>query len=956
MSARSRRLAPPFGRLLDRSRPLAFRFNGAAFTGYAGDCIASALMAGGQRVLSRSFKYHRPRGVLTMAGHDANTLVQVGDEPNVRADLEPLAADMRVEAQNVYGSLRFDAARLLDHLGGFLPVGFYYQAFYRPRGAWRIWEPLIRRLAGLGRVSESTRRSHARKGYEFADVAVIGAGLAGMAAALTAADAGAEVLLIERDPLAGGAAGWMRLDAAGEAFEDAAELAAAVAGHPRVRLLVNTTCTGWFADNWLTLVAGREYLRLRAGGVVLATGVLQQPLVFAGNDLPGVMLHSAAARLIHLYGVAPGQRAVVAGVDDDALANALDLHAAGIEVAAVLTAGDGAAHSEALLAAVHAAGIEHRQGWQPRKAIAEAGELAAVLVSAGHRSDRIACDLLTMSAGTVPQAQLLCHRGGELRFDPTLGRLGVHADAAVVGAWLAGAVNGVVAPAAARTDGEQVAALAVGRDPGPRLAADGVAGRTPVPTAHPDGRDFIDFDEDLQVKDIQGAVADGYDHVELTKRYSTAVMGPSQGRHSAFNTLRVATAAAGGDMAELRATTQRPPFYPEPIDTLAGIPMHPLRRTALHDWHLRAGAQMMPAGSWLRPAWYGPVDQAIASVRAEALAVREGVGIIDVSTLGKLEVNGPDAAEFLNRMYTFAYAKQPVGRTRYALMTDETGAIIDDGIVCRLSPSRFYVSATTTGVDNVYRSMLRFNAMWRLDVTLANVTGALAAINVAGPRSREVVAAVVDDADFSGDGFPYLAVREGRFAGAAVLMARVGFVGELGYELHLPADRAEALWEALLQAGEGAGIRPFGVEAQRLLRLEKGHIIVGQDTDGLTLPQHADMAWAIAANKPFFLGQRAIAVQVRNGLDRQLVAFTLPSGHLLPEPGNLVLDGERISGRVTSAAESPACGRIIGLAYAAPRQATPGTELPIRLGNGDIARASVCKAPFYDPEGERQAL
>ncbi|MBX9605503.1 MAG: aminomethyltransferase, partial [Gammaproteobacteria bacterium] len=471
------------------------------------------------------------------------------------------------------------------------------------------------------------------------------------------------------------------------------------------------------------------------------------------------------------------------------------------------------------------------------------------------------------------------------------------------------------------------------------------------------GREFVDVDEDLQVADIENAVHAGYADLDLVKRYSTAVMGPSQGRYSATNTLRIARHAQGASLDDARLTTQRPPMLPEPIAHLAGRDRQPLRRTPMHDSHLALGAQMMPAGSWQRPAHYADgADPAIA-IAQEAAAVRERVGLIDVSTLGKIEVRGPDAAEFLDRFYTFRYRKQPVGRLRYVLMTDEAGVIADDGVAARFAEDFYYVTATTTGVDVVYRQMLRWQAQWQLDVDFYHVTSAWAAINVAGPRARELLAPLVEDVDLSAEAFGFSACREGQVLGVPARLMRVGFVGELGWEVHVPAHHGEALWQRLLADGRAIGVEPVGIEAQRLLRLEKGHLIVSQDTDGLSYPAEVDMQWAVADEKPFFVGQRALAALERRGLTRRLVGFRLPAGAPLPAEASLTLDGEEIVGRVTSVAHSRAVGAIIGLAYVAPGMAAPGSRITIKLaGGGGRLQAEVVPLPFYDPDNARQQL
>ncbi len=972
MTANGWRLPAPAGRLLDRSRQVAFSFEGRRYEGFAGDTIASALAASGQWLLSRSFKYHRPRGVLTMAGQDANTLVQLKEEPNVLADRREIGPGLEVWGQNYTGSLERDRGTWIERFGSFLPVGFYYKAFYKPKGAWRYWEPIIRRRAGLGRVNLDASPGYYDKAYGWPDVAVIGGGPAGMSAALEAAGAGAEVILIEEGPILGGALNYARFEADGNrAASLRDELVAAVEAEPNIQVLTSAICQAWFTDNWLPCVRGNRLYKLRAREVVVATGSLEQPMVFRNNDMPGVMLGSAAQRLIRLYGVRPGRRAVVVTANGDGYGVALDLVEAGVEVAAVVDLRPDLPVCERI-EAVRGHGVDVIPGhtvWEgvpgPDKRHV-AGVRVARITGEGECADgdrAIDCDLICMATGYAPTAQLLYHAQGKLAYDDqtamfTVKKLPPHLHAA-------GSVNSafyldaVVAEgrhagwAAARTLG-----LRVGAEP--RLPNDrGALGQShPWPIfPHPRGKDFVDFDEDLQVKDILNTIADGYDHIELLKRYSTAGMGPSQGRHSALTTVRLAAKATGRPVGEVGTTTSRPPFAAEKMGVLAGRSFYPVRTTAMHTRHLEAGAQMMVAGPWLRPAYYGPPEARAQAIREEVMNVRNNVGLIDVSTLGGLDIRGPDAAEFLNRVYTFAYLKQQVGRARYVLMTNEAGTIADDGVACRFHDHYFYVTATTGGVEAVYRIMLWYNAQWRLDVDITDVTAAYSAVNIAGPRSREVLERLSDDVDLSAEGFPYMGIRTGTVAGIPARLLRIGFVGELGYELHAPASQGEALWDALMEAGRDLGIRPFGIEAQRILRLEKGHIIIGQDTDDLTHPYEADMAWAISRKKPFFVGRRAIDIQMEHGLERKLVGFTIPDPAApVPDECHLVVRGADILGRVTSVAASPILGKTIGLAYVAPEQAEPGQVFDIKVAGGRLVQAEVVPLPFYDPDNKRQEL
>ena len=965
------RLPAPAGLLVDRSRLLRFTFEDRRYEAFQGDSIASALCAHDRWVLSRSFKYHRPRGVLTMAGQDANTLVQLDGEPNVLADREPLRDGLRVRGQNYGGSLEHDRRAWLGRVDRVLPVGFYYKAFYKPRGAWRRWERVIRDYGGLGEVSLETPHGYYDKAYAFCDVVVVGGGPAGMRAALQAASQGSEVILIDENPVLGGALAYARFDgggAEGEALRR--RLVAEIDAAPNVEVLTDAVANGLYADNWLAVLHGNRLIKLRAKSVVIASGAMEQPAVFRNNDLPGVMLGSAAQRLIRLYGVRPGRRAVILAANDAGYGVALDLLDAGAEVGAVI---DPRAIAGGPLAdAVIAREVPVMTGRIVAEAVAGPGNAhvtgvhVAAIEQHGAMADvvaRIDCDLLCASTGYVPAAQLLSHAGAQVAYDHGLATFavtaippGVHAAGSVIGRHRLDSVqaDGVRAGWAAAV----AAGFNTGTAPPPAdpPETEGHNHRWPI-FPHPRGKDFVDFDEDIEVHDLRDAAADGYAHLELMKRYSTLGMGPSQGRHSALPGVLLAAEATGREASALGRTTVRPPYTAVKFATLAGRGFEPVRHTPMHHRHVEAGATMMPAGLWLRPAHYGQEGDAAASIRAEALHVRRQVGLIDVSTLGGLEIRGPDAAEFLNRMYTFSYVKQQVGRSRYVLMTDKSGVIVDDGVACRLAEEHFYVTATTSGVQAVYQEMLWYNAQWRLAVDVTNVTAAWCGLNVAGPLSREVLAPLTD-VDLSADAFPYMGVREGAVAGAPARLLRVGFVGELGYEIHVPASHGEAVWDALMAAGARHDIRLFGVEAQRLLRLEKGHIIIGQDTDGLTHPYEADMAWAISRKKPYFIGARSIQIQNERGITRKLVGFTMPggAGAPVPEECRLVVRDDAIVGRVTSAALSPSLETVVGLAYVAPDQAVADGAFTIKLDGGRLVPARVAALPFYDPDGARQAL
>ena len=962
------RLPPPMGLLIDRDQPLDFSFDGKSYQGFKGDSIASALLANGRFLLSRSFKYHRPRGPLTMAGQDANSLVQLPREPNVLADAYPLEAGLEVQGQNFNGSLDNDRDAYLGKFSKFMPVGFYYRSFYKPKGMWKVWEPIIRKKAGLGVLDLKFQPEYYDKAYLFTDLAVIGAGPAGLQAALTAANCGAQVLLIEQQPVLGGALAYARFDIAGSRAEHLRrELLDAVLGHANIRVLSDATCNAWFTDNYLPVIQGKRMYKVRARQCLVCSGAFDQPVIFRNNDLPGVMLCSAAQRLMKLYAVKPGKRAVVLTGNDDGYYTALDLHDQGVEVAALVDLRNSA--DPVLFRALEQRKIPHLTGSTVYEALHEKGMRhvngveVRTISGQGQVSDsglRLDCDLLCMSAGYMPVYQLLCQAGGKLAYDDQKAEFnlsGLPANLTV-----AGSANGRHGLDNVLADGANAgldAARALGLSVGAERAS--YARETPVNFdwpifPHPKGKDFVDFDEDLQVRDIINATKIGYRDVQLVKRYSTVGMGPSQGRHSALPTARLVAASTQRNISETGVTTARPPFVAEKLAHVAGRAFDPYRQTPMHRRHLEAGAKMMPAGIWQRPAFYGKAEDRERCMQEEARHVRTKVGLIDVSTLGGLDIRGPDAAELLNRMYTFAFLKQPVGRSRYALMTNEQGAVIDDGVCARFAEEHFYVTATTSGVDRIYQQMLKWNAQWRLDVDIANVTAALCAVNVAGPDSRKVLEKLCPDLDLSAEGFPYLAVRQGTVAGIKARLLRVGFVGELGYEIHVPARHGLALWDALVSAGQVHDIRPFGVETQRLLRLEKGHVIISQDTDGMTHPAEIDMGWAVSRTKPFFVGRRSLDILEAQPLKRKLVGFTLPKGSPQPLEGHLVLDGPDISGNVTSCEYSASLGRIIGLAYAGARQSEPGQQIPIRVEGAIVVMATVVKLPFFDPENLRQGL
>jgi sarcosine oxidase, subunit alpha len=952
------RLSPQPDEWLDRKVVLRFEFEGKQYQGYAGDTISSALAAAGVPYLGRSFKYHRPRSILSFANHDSNTLFQVDGLPNVRGDVTSLRDGMRVEAINTFGGLERDRARILDRFARWLPVGFYYKAFHSKRFFPR-WERMFRTLTGLGRVALDAPRRTTPKRYGFCDVLVIGGGPSGLSAALEASAAGARVGLVDEG---------FRLGGAGACGDGAAlqALVRAVSDAPGIAVLPATVAAGYYADHWLALAEPHRMTKMRAKAVVFATGVIEQPAVFRNNDLPGVLLASGAWRLLSRYRVAPGRNVVIVAANLEGYSICLDLHRQGVRVAAIVDLRDAQEGGEAA-AACAALGIPIYSASAPYEAAAGADGTVAALVIAplepSGRVDlakrrRIDCDAVLMSVGWAAAAQLFVQAGGTTRFSEELQQF-VPKDLPP-GIFAAGRMNGVYDFASRVADGKRAGSQAAAH------AGFGVPSRAIVARSnrcpshrfpiidHPHAKNFVDYDEDLQVKDLENAAQEGFDSSELLKRYSTVGMGPSQGKHSNMNALRILARVRGSSVEQLGLTTARPMYHPIPMKLLAGRSFNVERRTPIDEQHRALGAVWMPAGNWRRPEYYArPGESRTQSIEAEVAAVRGSVGLIDVGTLGKIEIYGPQAGAFLDRVYAGKYSDMKVGMTRYGLMLDESGVIIDDGVIARLAAEMFYFTTTTGGSATVFRELLRLNALWGMDCGLVNVTGHRAAFNFAGPSSRDILQTLTD-IDLREASFPFLGVRLGTVAGSPAYLMRVGFVGELGFEIHMPAGAAAGVWQALYEAGLPRGLRPFGVEAQRVLRLEKGHLIVSQDTDGLTDPFEANAKWAVSMKKPFFVGQRSLKILQARGPRQKLVGVEILDPVRLPREAQLVIDGDRVAGRLTSVVRSRTLNKSIGLAMLAPELAEPGRDIKIRIDQGEFVAARVVPTPFYDPENLRQ--
>ena len=926
----ARRLPAQVGELVDRSRPVPFRWDGKDYVGLHGDTIVSALMANGVDVFSRSFKYSRPRGVLTASFVDPGCTVQVDDEPNVRASHRRLARGMDVRPQNVWPSLSFDVKQANQLVGRFLTAGFYYKTFIKPQRLWPAYQVVLSRFAAGGTARKDSVHGYYDKRYVHADVVVAGAGPSGLAAAIAAADEGARVLLVEEEYELGG-----HLRYGGEqALSTLSELRAQITARPSIEVMTNSVVTGRYDDNWVAVLqrevggAVERLVKVRAGALVVAPGLIERPYVFAGNDLPGVMLSSAVRRLINLYAVKPGDRAVVLTANEEGDAAAADLARVGVEVVRVL---DG------------------RKGETIRR-VTGRKRVQAVELEDGTV---LRADLVVTATGWTAPTSLVNMAGDRPVWDPTAARFVPSGTGLPPTVLATGGLVGDGSPDELAEHGSAVGALAARRARGESTGEVPVLPAAPHPAMFRSStHGFVDFSEDVSSKDIVAAAKEGYDSSELVKRFTTATMGPSQGKLETINTVAILGEATGRAVGDLGTTVWRPPYAPVSLGALAGRIFEPTRVSPVQPWHESHGATPLLAGQWVRPDHYGdPVG--------EARNVRENVGIIDVTPLGKLELQGPDVPKLLNLVYVNKWSKLDVGAVRYGVMCAEDGVVMDDGVTGRLGEDRYLMSTTSSGAATVWEWLESWLQTDRTDwrVTVTPVTTAYASVNVAGPKARELMERLVEGVDLSNEAFPYMRVRQGRIAGVDdCIMWRIGFTGELSYEIHVPASYGLHVWEALLEAGADLGVRPFGVEAQRMLRLEKGHLIVAQDTDGLTRAHSAGLGGMVKLDKEDFAGKPELVWHQEYALATapRLVALKPDAPGVVPPEASQIHEDGHILGRITSSRMSPTLGHAVCLGQVDPAVAAPGTTVTVRLPSGGDITATVQEdLAFIDPEGVR---
>jgi sarcosine oxidase subunit alpha len=948
------------GGRIERGQTLRFRFDGQEYEGHPGDTLASALLANGVRLVARSFKFHRPRGIFAAGMEEPSALVQLGDEPNRRATDIALYDGLIASSQHAWPSLRRDLAAAVGWFAPLFPAGFYYKVFFRSPALWRrLWEPLLRRMAGLGRAPSDPDPARYDKIHAHCDVLIVGAGPAGLAAALAAGKSGARVILAEADRELGGAllrrpgqieAGWVETAAA--------ELTVL----PEVRVLTDTVVFARYDDNYLLAAergARNRLWHIRARRVVLASGAIERPLVFPGNDRPGIMLASAVETYVNCYAAAPGRRAVLLTNNDDAYHAATALGTAGVEVAAIVDLREAPGAAARALAGnimIHAGQAVIGTSGRSR--------LRRVTIQplAGGAATKIACDLLAVSGGWNPAVHLFAHAGGRLRYNEALA------------AFVPDTVEAAFEPAgAARGSFDLVACLAEGVQAGGQAAAacGFVAGDVQLPEiarraeaasetlwllAGDDGRkSFVDLHNDVTAADIALAAREGFTAIEHVKRWTTLGMGTDQGKTGNIPGLALLSQALGRAIADAGTTTFRPPYVPVSFGLLAGrergARYDPVRLTPMHDWHVAAGAVFEDVGQWKRPRYYPrPGESMDRAVRRECLAARDGAALLDASTLGKIEVSGPDAARFLDRIYLNHWQNLAIGRCRYGVMCRDDGMVFDDGVVTRLAADRFFVTTTTGNAGAVldwFEEWLQTE--WtELDVFCTSLTEEFVNLTLVGPTTRQVLTALSPRLDLGS--FPFMTMREADIAGIPARIFRVSFSGELSYEINVPAVAGLMLWQQLIEAGA----TPYGTEAMHVLRAEKGYFIVGQETDGSVTP--LDLGIPMSAEKDF-LGQRSLQRSDIARSDRKQLVGLLPDDPdaVLPEGAQLVAGrgSTAMIGHVTSSYFGARLGRSFALALVSGGRLRHGQPVWAPLADRTIA-ARICAPLFYDPEGRRR--
>jgi sarcosine oxidase subunit alpha len=974
------------GRLIDRSRPLDFAFNGRALQGLSGDTLASALMAQGVDVLARSFKYHRPRGVLAAGWEEPCAFVDLQgprNEPNVLATTEPLVMGLRACGQQGWPAWGLDPMAWADLMHRWLPAGFYYKAFKWPSWAWPWFERALRHAAGLGRMPDQPSKDSAyERRFAHADVLVVGAGLAGLWAARALAEAGARVILADDGPRPGGR--WLDRPLGGPVDDWMAQTVQALDACPQVQRWPLTQVVAQHDHGQFVAIdrsrPGQERLwKVRAPHMILASGQIERPLLFPDNDRPGVMLAGAVSAFVSRWAVAPGRRMVLATNNDAAWASAFEAHDAGLCLA-VLADQRAQVHPQ-LLRQAEQRGLRVQLGSSVAACRGRTRVSAVALRDAAGRTEWHSADLLAVSGGWSSALGLHAQAGGASSYDPKLhGMVPVAGPAGLPIGAAAGHQDSTQVLASARQGAQQVAqalGLRIPSLPDPDVPSQS-DGCSAITLAEPvRGRVFVDLASDVTLDDIELAQREGYEAPEHLKRYTALGMGPDQGRTSSLNGALLMAQMRGMAAGALGPTRLRPPYTPLPFGAVAGLEpgelIRPVRRTPITAWHEDAGAVMYESGqNWRRPGYYPQPGETMAqALERECRACREAVGLYDSSPLGKFEVTGPQALELLEHVYACRLADLKDGRGRYAVMLREDGRIFDDGTVFRIDAHRWWITTTSGQAQAVHawlEAVLQIHFQGRLQAFVTPVTDQWAALVVCGPRARQLLAACACSIDLSRAAFPFMNMRHAVLADQSVRLFRVSFTGELSYEIHLPASGALALWERLVHEGQSLGLAVMGSEANHVLRVEKGFISVGHEVDGCINPFDLGLAWAVRMDKSDFVGKRSLQRDLARPEGRaQLVGLLVPAGELPLEEGAQIL-GEDVElqsaplaqrasrGFVTASVHSHAMGRAVALALLEDGSAMHGQTVWVTVtALGRLARrpAQVVAPVFFDPDGER---
>ena len=998
----SQRFRTAHGGRIYREREIQFTFNGKSYTGLAGDTLCSALLANGVHMIGRSWKYHRPRGVMSAGSEEPNAIFQIekGNRtiPNARGTQVELYDQLDASSVNCWPSLDLDLLSINSKFSRLMPAGFYYKTFMWPKSMWMKYEHFIRKASGLGESPRELDPDRYEHTHAHCDVLVVGGGVAGLSAALAAGRAGARVIIADEQSEFGGLslASKARIDGA-EASQWIENAVAELQQMPEVTLLPRSTVLGYHDYNFLTInqrlsdhlplaerPASREKLwQVRAQQVVLATGAAERPLIFANNDRPGIMLASAASIYANRYAVQPGSRAVVFTNNDSAYQTALDLKAAGVEVEAVVDARD-SSDSE-IANTVRSAGIQVINGsvvidtaGSKRLSSVQVMRLSAEGNSVSGDARSLSCDLLAVSGGWSPVEHLNAQSGAKPVWDDAgaMFRPGEPTQPQVS----AGAANGTLDLAGCLQEGVTAgnqAAVACGFEASSQPAkaeqtdSEAILPLWLLPSTYTPGRGpkaFIDMQNDVGAADIALAVREGFKSVEHVKRYTAMGFGTDQGKLGNINGMAILAANMGQSIAATGTTTYRPNYTPVSFGAFAGQNLgerlfDPVRKTAMHAWHEENGALFEDVGQWKRP-WYYPKDgeDLQQAVNRECLAVRDSVGILDASTLGKIEIRGKDAARFLEMIYTNNWMKLEVGKGRYGFMLGEDGMVMDDGVTIRLAEDHFFMHTTTGGAAGVLAWMERWlQTEWpEMEVFLTSVTDHWATAAVVGPKSRDVVAAVCEGIDFSADAFPFMASKTGTIGDFECRVNRISFSGELAYEVNVPANHGRFMWEKLMQAGAALNITPYGTETMHVLRAEKGYVIVGQDTDGSVTVDDLGLGWALSKTKDDFIGKRSLSRPDTIRKDRkQLVGLlTQDPQTVIPEGAQLVDDPKAptpvpMIGHVSSSYYSACCGHSIAMALVKGGHHRMGDTVYAPLPDGRVIEARITEPVFYDKEGAK---